>query len=236
MATKPTLRLRERNKRRTRETIARVALELFGERGYEATTLVDVAEAAGVAPSTLHAYFPTKDALLFSVYDIVIESAREYLFEDRAQRSGIEAVLQWVGDELPAVLAQYGADALVTNYRLMHSTPEFRPHERSRDALLEDVFAAAFERDLHPPNPLRAQVLALIAHRAIMEVWEAWTRQYAGNSELALTELTDATVSHVRKLLEGSKKAVSSLPEPGRIECDAPRRRTRAPRGRQRRG
>src|SRR5436190_1400555 len=44
--------LRERKKQRTRETIARAAHELFAERGYHATTLPDIAEAADVSTRT----------------------------------------------------------------------------------------------------------------------------------------------------------------------------------------
>jgi AcrR family transcriptional regulator len=40
--------LRQRKKQRTREAIARAGHELFAERGYHATTLPDIAEAADV--------------------------------------------------------------------------------------------------------------------------------------------------------------------------------------------
>ncbi|MBT0770744.1 TetR/AcrR family transcriptional regulator [Kineosporia sp. J2-2] len=56
--------LRERNAARTRETIIDTALSLFLERGYEATKMEDIAEAAGIGTSTLYRYFPTKDLLI----------------------------------------------------------------------------------------------------------------------------------------------------------------------------
>ncbi|MGN9839644.1 TetR/AcrR family transcriptional regulator [Nonomuraea sp. H19] len=56
--------LRERKKEQTRRRIAEVALRLFDERGYEAVTVNEIAEAAGVAKVTLFTYFPAKDCLV----------------------------------------------------------------------------------------------------------------------------------------------------------------------------
>ena len=60
------LGLRERKKRRTRELIAETARQLFFERGFEATTVSDVARAAEVAEQTVFNYFPTKEDLFYS--------------------------------------------------------------------------------------------------------------------------------------------------------------------------
>jgi AcrR family transcriptional regulator len=62
--------LRERKKVRTRAAIQRHALRLFRERGYEATTVNQIAEAAEVSVSTFFRYFPTKeDVVLFDEFD-----------------------------------------------------------------------------------------------------------------------------------------------------------------------
>jgi len=52
--------LRERSKRKRRKQILHAALKLFAERGYEQTTINDIAEAAEVAPRTVTGYFPSK--------------------------------------------------------------------------------------------------------------------------------------------------------------------------------
>jgi AcrR family transcriptional regulator len=57
--------LRERKKRQTREAIAAAAMELFTERGFDAVTVADVAEAADVSEKTVFNYFPTKEELVF---------------------------------------------------------------------------------------------------------------------------------------------------------------------------
>ena len=56
--------LRERKKRQTRQAIAETAMRLFAERGFEAVTVNEIAEAAGVAKATLFTYFPTKESLV----------------------------------------------------------------------------------------------------------------------------------------------------------------------------
>lgn len=56
--------LRERKKAKTRAAIQAEALRLFGERGYDATTVDDIIEAVQVSASTFYRYFPTKADLV----------------------------------------------------------------------------------------------------------------------------------------------------------------------------
>jgi AcrR family transcriptional regulator len=56
--------MREAAATRTREAIVRAAKQLFEERGWAATTVRSIADAAGVSPKTVEADFGTKAALL----------------------------------------------------------------------------------------------------------------------------------------------------------------------------
>ncbi len=68
--------LRERKKLRTRAAIQKEALRLFLEKGYEETTIEDIAEAAEISPSTFFNYFPSKEAVVFEDdYDPIIIAA-----------------------------------------------------------------------------------------------------------------------------------------------------------------
>jgi AcrR family transcriptional regulator len=79
--------LRERKKARTRAAIQQHALRLFGEQGYEQTTVEQIAEAAEVSPSTVFRYFPTKeDVVLYDIFDPILISAF------RAQPDGVPPI------------------------------------------------------------------------------------------------------------------------------------------------
>lgn len=56
---------REQKKRETRKAISDAATALFTERGFDAVTVAEVAEAAGVAKMTVFNYFPRKEDLFF---------------------------------------------------------------------------------------------------------------------------------------------------------------------------
>ena len=65
--------LREMRKARTQRAIQEHAMRLFAGRGYDATTVADVAAAAEVSSMTVFRYFPAKEDLVMAdEYDPVI--------------------------------------------------------------------------------------------------------------------------------------------------------------------
>lgn len=58
---------------RTRLLLFRSALALFEEKGFEGTTLRDIASSAGVSLGLLYRYFPGKDALVLELYEVLTE-------------------------------------------------------------------------------------------------------------------------------------------------------------------
>ncbi|MCK2217231.1 TetR/AcrR family transcriptional regulator [Actinomadura sp. ATCC 31491] len=75
----------------TRERIQQVALELFAERGYDKTTLQEVAERLEITRPALYYHFRTKEAILSSVVDRLAESMDELVAWAREQPPTTEA-------------------------------------------------------------------------------------------------------------------------------------------------
>jgi AcrR family transcriptional regulator len=149
--------LRERKKQQTREAIENAAHELFAERGYQATTLPDIAEAADVSTRTIFAYFPSKEDILFCEFGRMKEDLGRALAERSEGRDALETVREFIissheekGDR--------GSDELELS---VMSDPELRGLLRARIAQLEEVIAPAIAEDLGaPPGDTRAQVVA----------------------------------------------------------------------------
>ncbi|HUR00933.1 MAG TPA: helix-turn-helix domain-containing protein [Nonomuraea sp.] len=75
----------------TRERIQRVAMELFAERGYDKTTLQEVAERLEITRPALYYHFRTKEEILASIADGFISSLDELGEWARAQPDTFEA-------------------------------------------------------------------------------------------------------------------------------------------------
>nr|WP_296778342.1 TetR/AcrR family transcriptional regulator [Rhodococcus sp. (in: high G+C Gram-positive bacteria)] len=62
-----------------RLTVAKVALDLFAVKGYEATSVDDIAEASGISRRTFFRQFRGKDDVIFADHEILLAQAEEFL-------------------------------------------------------------------------------------------------------------------------------------------------------------
>lgn len=96
---------RERRRTETRERLFRAALALFAERGYMATTVEDITEAADVGKGTFFNYFPTKEHVLATYGSERIAAVERSLEE---AREGKRPVLEVMGDLAADLAGQSG--------------------------------------------------------------------------------------------------------------------------------
>src|SRR3954451_1699915 len=82
------LPVRERTRRAVRAELAQLAKDLFVEKGYDETTIDDLAAAAGMSKRTFFRYFASKEELVMGKYEIL----GEQLAEDLAARPADEPI------------------------------------------------------------------------------------------------------------------------------------------------
>src|SRR5205085_1484505 len=135
--------LRERKKAETREALAQAGLRLFAERGYDETTLHDIAEAAGVSTRTIFAYFPGKEDILFSTF----AKLRDALARALAERPP--------GQDALTTLRDFCVSTAHAKTELDHdlgcviaADPTLASHKRARIAELQEVIARGIAHDL----------------------------------------------------------------------------------------
>jgi AcrR family transcriptional regulator len=198
MSTQPGLR--ERKKQRTRETIARVAVDLFAERGYYATTLADIAEAADVSTRTIFSYFASKEDILFCDFPELKAAFADALTDRPAGKDTLETVRDFVlsAAHLEKEPLQGRRAAIID------SDETLRSHKRARLAEIEDLVAAAIAHDLDADaDDLRPRLVAA----SLIAAFEALDDR----SDRAVT-LKDAAmvVDPVIAFLRGGLEALTS--------------------------
>ncbi len=129
--------LRERKRARTREEIVRAALRLFRRKGFEATSVEEIAAAAEVSPRTFFRYFPTKEQTVYSREGERLARFRAWLPKGRI--TPWEAVRQ----TLLRLAREYmeARDRILIEERLAVASPALRAYERQHDLRWEELLA-----------------------------------------------------------------------------------------------
>lgn len=110
----------------TRRKVLDAAAHAFLHRGYEATTLQEIAQAAGMQAGSLYYHFDSKEQLLEAVFDIgmrrVVSAAREAVAALPADAPFADKLRAAVAAHLELLLGQ--ADYTSANIRIFGQAPE----------------------------------------------------------------------------------------------------------------
>lgn len=138
--------LRELKKRRTHDAIAEAALDLFEERGFDATTIADIAERAEVAPRTVFVHFASKEDLVFFRWEQILDELGERLSQRPPGGATAQTLREWIGDM--GEMVQDHIDADDRRQRLVDGDPHLSRHVGVVHARMADLLSASFARDL----------------------------------------------------------------------------------------
>jgi len=179
--------LRERKKQKTREEIVRVALALFRKRGFDGTTVADIADAAEISPRTFFAYFESKDAVVFHDSSEIMANLAERLDQREKGETTLDALRDWI-----ARLIEH-RDVLSAPERhrreLIRSTPALQLREQGNRAAFEQVLAAGIADDLsQPEDSLQAHMAASAAVAALTALDAATPDQSDADEAMKLVD------------------------------------------------
>jgi AcrR family transcriptional regulator len=187
--------IREQTRAVVRSLLARTALELFAAKGYDNTTVEEVAAAAGVSRRTLFNYFRNKEDLALSSLseqgDLIAarfaeRPAEEDLWESlRAAFQVLEEIEMSPERRLEIVTLLFGNDSL-------------RAGHAEKQARWQDLLAPLIEPRLPDSEHrnLEARAIAAAAITCLQAANEEWARS-GGQAEIF--ELYDAAVQAVRR-------------------------------------
>jgi len=165
--------------------IATAALELFLERGYDATSLTDIARHVGVGRSTLFRHVDSKGAIVWHGREAAEDAFRESLAAAVVGPRWRSAVTRCLIDSLR--FPDDDLHVLRLRMALIDATPSLRAHlhvtSRPSVALLAHFVARCTGA---PPGALEPEILASTAWWAAIEALFWWARDGAGTPDAAV--------------------------------------------------
>jgi AcrR family transcriptional regulator len=173
--------LRERKRVEVHARIQEAAMHLFLERGFDATTMDEIAEAAGVSRRSLFHYFDSKEEIVFSAkadFPNLIALAI-------ASRPADEPLLDMVENALMGMASRYRTTQTRDLSRLIRDTPALHAGDQAKYEQVERGLAKALaNRKSLPENDLACRVTAASAIGILKISIEAWLTVEDGGPEI----------------------------------------------------
>jgi AcrR family transcriptional regulator len=179
-----------------RDRLAQAAFDLFRERGYDDTTVDDIAERAGLGRATFFRNYRSKEDVIFPDHDLLIEQVRDRL-RSTSHSNGLAAVT----DAVRLVLLHYldEGDLAKRRYALTSAVPALRDREIvsvARYQRLFREFIAERMDDRTAPAALQAELMAAAVAAAHNHVLRRWLR---GESTDPVREVDEAMRQVIRR-------------------------------------
>jgi AcrR family transcriptional regulator len=183
--------LRQRKRRQTRERLTRAAMALFLERGFEATTLDDIAAAADISRRSFFHYFASKEDVVFAWHEEITAA----LIEAVAARPAGESMLMAAENAISAMAGQLEPGEAVAMAQLKRDNPALQARDQVKYEKLERALADALgKRAGRGSEQLAARLVAMIATGAMRIGGELWAAEGAHEKPEALVKRTFAAI------------------------------------------
>lgn len=176
-----------------RGRLAKAAMELYDERGYEQTTVAEIAKRAGLTERTFFRHFADKREVLFAGSDVLKERLIGALDEAPSSLPPIDAVGAALDD-----IGAWFTDREFSQRRqtIIDANPELQERERIKLASMASALAAALRRrGVREPAATLAAEMGIAVFRIGFERWigESNGRDLAQIMRESLAELKAVT-------------------------------------------
>jgi AcrR family transcriptional regulator len=183
--------LRERKRQQTRERLTRMAMALFLERGFEATTLNDIAAAADISRRSFFHYFASKEDVVFAWQEEITAA----LIDAVAARPAAESMLTAAENAILAMVRQLEPGEAIAMAQLKRDNPALQARDQVKYEKLERALTDALaKRAGHKTEKLKARLVAMIATGAMRIGGEFWAIEGAREKPEAQAKRTFAAI------------------------------------------
>lgn len=180
-----------------RAEIGATAMRLFLERGYDTTTMEEIAHEAGISRRSLFRYFGTKEDIVLGNHaeqGRVVKAALEARPADEPPWEALRAAFKALIDALA-----YSPDDFLRITKMLHESPSLRARHLEKQhqwlELLVPNIASRLSATPDPVTELRARAIVASALACSEAATETWVRS---NGEVDMEQAFDQAVAAVR--------------------------------------
>jgi AcrR family transcriptional regulator len=174
--------LRARARRHARLEVARIAFDLFAERGFEATTATEAAEAAGISRTSFFRLFSSKEEAVL----VAQEAAGETITDAIAKRPDDEPIWVALREAFLKATDRYleDPDSSLARERLVQEALPLRARQmESRGRWVDAIQPDVARRIGKSPQSFDARVISVLAVSAFDSALRFWG-EGSGTSDL----------------------------------------------------
>jgi len=172
--------------------LQQAALELFSDRGFDNTTVAEIAERAGLTKRTFFRYFADKREVLFAGSELFVDGVVSSIAAQPETVAPLDAVAAGFKAFAVANFEGRRVDAS-RRQRVIEANPELEERELIKRSVLAEKIAATL-RDRGERDP----AAALVAWAGVSVFWVAFGRWTDPTNRSSLADLVDQALDQLR--------------------------------------
>ncbi|HEX7305279.1 helix-turn-helix domain-containing protein [Lentzea sp.] len=153
------------------ERLETAALELFGEQGFERTTIAEIADRAGLTQRTFFNHFADKREVLFRMGPDLERALVAEISAGDADLPALDTAVRAMGVVADEML-EIRRDAAKRRYSVIAANPELLERELGKNAALTEAIADALNsRGCDPESAFITAAAAMLAQQTALRAW-----------------------------------------------------------------